>query len=184
VSDDTPIAAEPAETGAVPSEVTPSKNSTVPAGEPAPGALTDTVAVSVVDCANTVGFGALVSDVAVAAWFTGCECEADVLPVKLALPEYTAVSECAPTASAEVLIAAEPAETGAVPSEVAPSKNSTVPGGEPAPGALTDTVAVSVVDWPNTVGFGALVSAVVVEAWLTVCGSAADVLPLKLALPE
>ena len=62
MSDDTPIAAEPAETGAVPSEVTPSKNSTVPAGEPAPGALTDTVAVSVVDWLKNVGFGELVRD--------------------------------------------------------------------------------------------------------------------------
>src|SRR5206468_1235121 len=145
-----------AETSAVPREVTPSKNSTVPAGEPAPGALTDTVAVSVVDCANTVGFGALVRDVAVAAWFTGCECEADVLPVKLALPEYTAVSECAPSPSAAVLRTADPAETAAIPSDVAPSKNSTVPEGEPAPGALTATVAVSATLWPTTEGSGAL----------------------------
>jgi len=57
------------------------------------------------------------------------------------------VSECTPTESDETASAAEPPETDAVPSDVVPSKNSTVPDGEPAPGALTDTVAVSVVDW-------------------------------------
>ena len=182
-SDETASAAEPLETGAVPSDVAPSKNSTVPDGAPAPGAVTVIVAVSVVDWLKNVGLGALVSDVAVEAGFTVCECEADVLPVKLALPEYTAVSECEPTASADVLIAAEPPETGAVPSDVAPSKNSTVPEGVPAPGALTVTLAVSVVDCPNTVGFGALVSDVAVDAWFTVCECAGDVLVLYVRSP-
>jgi hypothetical protein len=36
---------------------------------------------------NVDGFGALVSDVLVLAWFTVCECAADVLPLKLAFPE-------------------------------------------------------------------------------------------------
>ncbi len=94
------------------------------------------------------------------------------------------MSECAPTASVEVLSTAVPDESGAEPSDVAPSKNWTVPVGEPAPGGLTVTVAVSVTLVPNVDGFGALVSAVAVLAWFTVWFCAADVLPLKLALPE
>ena len=73
-------------TDAEPREVMPSKNWTVPEGEPAPGEPTDTVAVSVVDWVKNVGFGELVSDVAVEPWFTVCECAPDVLPVKLASP--------------------------------------------------------------------------------------------------
>jgi hypothetical protein len=83
-----------------------------------------------------------------------------------------------------MLRAADPEETGDEPSEVAPSKNWTVPEGEPAPGALAATVAVSVVCWPNNVGFGALVSDVLVLAWFTVWLCAADVLVVKLASPE
>jgi len=40
--------------------------------------------------------------------------------------------------------------------------------GVPEPGELTVTVAVNVTDWPNTDGFAEEVTAVVVEAWLTV----------------
>jgi hypothetical protein len=86
------------------------------------------------------------------------------------------VSECPPTASADVLSTAEPALTGAVPSDVTPSKNSTEPPGLPAPGAFTVTVAVIATLWPTTDGFGALVTAVDVEAWFTVCECAGDVL--------
>ena len=67
------------------------------------------------------------------------------------------MSECAPTVSADVASAALPLTSGDVPSDVAPSKNCTVPEGEPAPGGVTVTLAVSVVDCPNSVGFGALV---------------------------
>jgi hypothetical protein len=87
-------------------------------------------------------------------------------------------------ASAEVFNTAEPAETGDVPNEVAPSKNSTVPPGLPAPGGVIVTVAVSATLAPNVDGFGALLSAVDVPAWWTVCPCAGDVLPLKLASPE
>ena len=44
------------------------------------------------------------------------------------------MSECAPALSADVFSTAEPAETGDVPSDEAPSKNSTEPPGLPAPG--------------------------------------------------
>jgi hypothetical protein len=79
--------ADPLLTGEVPSDVTPSKNSTEPPGPPAPGGLTVTVAVSVTFPPNVDGFGALLSDVAVLAWFTVCACAADELPLKLAFPE-------------------------------------------------------------------------------------------------
>jgi len=89
------------------------------------------------------------------------------------------VIEWAPSARLEVLIAAEPAESAAVPRDVAPSKNSTVPVAEEGV-----TVAVSDTLWPTTDGFGELVTDVDDDAWFTVCECTADVLPLKLALPE
>jgi hypothetical protein len=94
------------------------------------------------------------------------------------------VSEWLPTASDEVLIDALPDDTEAVPSDVAPSKNSTVPPGEPEPGEVTVTVAVSATLAPNAEGFGALLSAVVVLAGFTVWLCAEEVLPVKLASPE
>ena len=92
--------------------------------------------------------------------------------------------EWLPSASDEVPSVATPAESGAVPSDVAPSKNSTEPPGDPAPGEVTATVAVSATLWPATDGFGDEASDVVVLAAFTVCAYAADVLPLKLGLPE
>ena len=94
------------------------------------------------------------------------------------------MSEWPPTASDDVLTDAVPPLTGDVPSDVTPSKNWTVPPGLPAPGALTDTVAVTVTLAPNVDGFGALLTAVDVAAGFTVCACAPDVLPVKLALPE
>jgi hypothetical protein len=76
------------------------------------------------------------------------------------------------------LSTAEPAETGAEPSDVAPSKNSIEPPGPPAPGGVTVTVAVSATLAPNVDGFGALASDVLVLAGFTVCVCAGDVLPL------
>ena len=62
--------------------------------------------------------------------------------------------------------------------------NVTVPDGAPPPGAVMATVAVSVTDWPKTLGLAELATAVVVEALLTVSNSAADVLVAKLPSPE
>jgi hypothetical protein len=70
------------------------------------------------------------------------------------------VCEWGPTASDAVVVDAEPAETAAVPRDVAPSKNSTLPA--VAAGVI---VAVSVTLWPTTDGFGELASDVVVEPW-------------------
>ena len=176
-SDEVLIDAEPALTGAVPSDVAPSKNSTVPPGDPEPGEVTVTVAVSATLVPNEDGFGALLSAVAVLAWFTVWLCAEDVLPLKLASPEYTAVSEWPPTASAEVLIEAELPLTGELPSDVAPSKNSTVPPGVPEPGGITDTVAERLTLSPTTDGFGEVSRAVEVPAAFTVCVWTGDVLP-------
>jgi hypothetical protein len=71
----------------------------------------------------------------------------------------------------------------AVPSAVGPSRKVTVPVGLPAPGAAAATVAVKVTDWPNTDRLVLEVTAEVLLAWLTVCVSGADVLPVKLASP-
>ncbi|WP_263406400.1 hypothetical protein [Microbacterium hominis] len=56
----------------------------------------------------------------------------------------TAVSECPPTLSAEVITCAEPAATATEPSDTEPSKNST------APDAAGVTVAVSATLVPDT----------------------------------
>ena len=53
---------------------------------------------------------------------------ADVDAAKLALPAYTAVSWCVPAPSADVVKTAGECRA-AVPSDVVPSKNSTVPNG-------------------------------------------------------
>jgi len=77
------------------------------------------------------------------------------------------------------LIDAVPPLTGAGPSDEAPSKNST------EPVALAGViVAVIVTLCPTTDGFGEEATAVELDAAFTVCACAADVLPLKLELPE
>jgi hypothetical protein len=80
-----------------------------------------------------------------------------------------------PTPSAAVVRLALPADSATVPSGVAPSMNVTLPVGVlPAP----VTVAVNVTDWPNVLGLGEAVRAVVVALWLTVCVCTGDVLPV------
>ena len=76
-----------------------------------------------------------------------------MLAVKLPSAPYTAVIEWLPTASAEVTNVAIPEPSKVpVPSIVEPSMNVTVPVGIPEPGASPVTVAVNVIDWPNTDG--------------------------------
>ena len=55
-----------------------------------------------------------------------------------------------------------------LPMFVAPSRKFTVPVGDPAPGAVTVTVAVNVTDCPNTDGLTDDANVVVVLALLTV----------------
>ncbi len=80
------------------------------------------------------------------------------------------------------MVAMPPPLRLAVPSDVLPSLNVTVPPlsnvTEPAV-----TVAVNVTLWPNTDGLDAEVTVVVVAAWLTVWKKFADVLAAKLLLP-
>jgi hypothetical protein len=71
---------------------------------------------------------------------------------------------CVPTASKEVVNAAAPAVSVAVPIKVAPSLNVTVPVGVPV--ALV-TEAVKVTAWPTLLGLTEDASAVVVGTWLT-----------------
>jgi len=81
--------------------------------------------------------------------------------------------ECTPKDSLEVESVALPPLKAAVPNEVAPSKNCTVP-----VAADRETVAVNVTFCPVFDGLGLDVKVVVVLALFTVCVSAADVLPV------
>jgi ribosomal protein L11 len=172
--------AVPALSVAVPIEVAPSKNVTAPVGVPP---VLVTVVESVTDCPDVDGFaddvGALV---VVVALFTVCESAvADVLVANDALPLYVAVIECVPTDKLETASEAEPLLSVAVPIEVAPSKNVTVPVGVPP---VLVTVVESVTDCPDVDGFADDVGVlVVVVALFTVCDNAADVLVANCALP-
>ena len=88
-----------------------------------------------------------------------------------------------PTVNDEVVKPAVPPLNVAVPKVVAESRNVTVPPGVPAPGALAETVAVKVTDWPNTDGLALLVTIDVLASRFTVWVMAADVLPPKLTSP-
>jgi hypothetical protein len=74
---------------------------------------------------------------------------AEVLGEFVASPEYTAVSEWFPGASAEVESVAAPLLTETEPSEVAPSRNCTVP-----MALAGETAAAKVTDWPTVAGLG------------------------------
>ena len=89
---------------------------------------------------------------------------AEVLPLKLPLPAYTAVIERAPTMRAEVLSVAWVPLRVAVPNVVVPSLNVTEPVGVPD----AATVAVRVTLWPQTLGFWEDATVTVVDALFTV----------------
>src|SRR5262249_15276197 len=126
---------------AVPSSVDPLKNWTVPVGVPAPGLDAATVAASVTDRPKTDGAGAAVSVASAPAWLPLCASAGEPLEVKLVSPRYVPVIELAPVGSEEPDRVAVPLVKVAVPSDVVPLKNSTVPVGVPAPGLTADTVA-------------------------------------------
>ena len=71
-----------------------------------------------------------------------------------------------------------------MPRGVAPSKKFTDPVGVPYPGAVAETVAVKVMDWPKTLGFAELAIAVVVCAWLITWLRTLDVLGASVESPE
>ena len=70
-----------------------------------------------------------------------------------------------------------------VRSAVAPSINTTVPLGVPAPGETALTATLNTTDWPKTDGLVEEVRPTLVSALLTVWVSAEEVLVLKLASP-
>ena len=109
----------------------------------------------------------------------------EVLPPKLVSPPYVAVIfVCAPTLNAAVeKVAMPPTPTPPEPIDVPLSKKVTVPDGLPAPGATAATVTVKVTLCPNTDGFGAEVTLVVVLALFTVCVGNDPLLVLKLPSP-
>ena len=89
---------------------------------------------------------------------------------------------CVATTSDDVAKVALPLDRLAVPSVTDPSRNVTVPVAVPLNCGVT--VAVNVTAWPKRDGFTDDVTVVELEAFLTVCVIAADVLLAKLALPE
>ena len=91
---------------------------------------------------------------------------------------------CVPTARLPVVAVAMPPVIVPVPTVVVPSRNETVPLGVPAPGAVTDTAADSVIVWPNTDGVNDVLIVVDVDAFPTTCAWLPDVLPEKLPSPE
>src|SRR5689334_5581609 len=103
--------------------------------------------------------------------------------MRSALPPYTVVIDAVPTGRAEVANVAAwvVALTGAVPSVMVPALKVTVPlTAMPAGGT---TVAVRVTELPRVEGLGDEASVTLVDAWLTVSVTAAEVLPVSLALP-
>ena len=90
-----------------------------------------------------------------------------------------------PTARAGVVNVAIPPLRVPVPIGLPPSRKVTAPIGVPAPGAIAETVAVKVTDWPNTDGFADEVTVVAVFALFTTCGLPVTdpVLPLKFPSP-
>src|ERR1035438_6972640 len=138
------MAVVPPASGMVASSIAPSMNCTVPVA-----AAGVTVAVTGWDCAyTTVPLVSVTTDVvgtfAMVSVNTGEE-----EPLYLVSPEYTAVSEWLPTASAVGVTLAVPFATVAVAPRVAPSKNCTVP--EASAG---NRLAVSVTGCPATAGLG------------------------------
>jgi hypothetical protein len=85
--------AVPADNGLVPIVIVPLRKVTVPVGVPAPGLVTETVAVKVTLCPTADGFGEEDSDVVVFALLTTCETAVLVLVLKLPSPTYVAVIE-------------------------------------------------------------------------------------------
>jgi hypothetical protein len=76
---------------------------------------------------------------------TVCEIVVDDDALKFPSPEYAASIECSPDPSADVVQPADPPMRGTLlHSGVPASWNVTVPAGDPAPGAVTETFAVNV----------------------------------------
>ncbi|MCY1239422.1 hypothetical protein D9M72_522150 [compost metagenome] len=130
------------ETEPVESVVDPFLKVTLPVGDAPPAKVavkvTDAPSTGLLFEAETVTVGATCPTVTVTA--------AETAAALLASPEYSAVMECTPTASAAVLNVAVVPETEPVPSVVDPFLKVTVPVGDAPPAK----VAVKVTDAPST----------------------------------
>ena len=115
----------------MPSDVDPFMNWTVPVGVPVPGLTAITLAVIVTVCPKTGELGVDVTFAVVDACPTVSVVAVEVWPVKFVSPEYCTVIEFAPSASVLVAMLPVPLARVAVPSEVVPLKNWTVPVGCP-----------------------------------------------------
>jgi hypothetical protein len=139
----------------VPMDVAPSRNVTVPVGSVTPDAGV-TVAVSVIGCPKTAGFANETSTVVVpvnaAEFTTSLSTGEDVLPLKVALPVYTAVMGSVPTGREEIISVACPELSELDPIDVPLSLKVTVPVGVTLP-EVALTVAVKVICWPDVDGF-------------------------------
>jgi hypothetical protein len=141
----------------------------------APRLEENTVAVKVTVLFTRIGFALEVSAVEVAAGFTTSASAADVLPVKFRSPAYVTVIECEPRAKFPTEIWAPLFERKAVPTELDPSKNVTVPVAR-VPLTEGTTVAVNVTVWPNEAGFRFVPTVMDELAGLTVSVNALEVL--------
>src|ERR1700735_93330 len=151
--------ADPAASIAEPICVEPSRNATVPVGVPFPDCGA-TPAVNVTFCPLVNCVADAESEVAVAVFAAAATVKgtaADVDAEKLALPAYTAATECEPTARLEVVNVAAPEEFSVpVPICVAPSLNVTEPVGTPDPETRA-IEAVNVTVCPKVICAGAAV---------------------------
>ena len=110
-----------------------------------------------------------------------CVTAIDALAVKLPSPLYLAVMECEPTDKLDSGSWAVLLETAAVPKEVVPSRNVTVP--VTVPPADGTTTAVITMDWPKLEGFMFGETVVVVTDGFTVSVIGAEVLPANFVSP-
>ena len=120
------------ETATVPKDVVPSRNVTLPVTVPPPDGTTTAVITTVWPKLDGLMFGETV--VVVVAALIVSVTGAEMLPANFVSPLYCAVSICEPKESVGTESCARLFETLAVPSEVAPSKNVTVPVADPFPG--------------------------------------------------
>jgi hypothetical protein len=132
----------------LPSAVVPLKNVTVPDGKLAPVLVDVMFAVSTTFCPKTGLLGENVTVVVVVASPTVTVVAGESLEVNVLSPEYWAVIELAPVGRARGARLPTPLVRVAVPSDVVPLKNVTVPVGVPVSGLTGATVAVSVTSSP------------------------------------
>jgi hypothetical protein len=161
--------------------VPPSWNVIVPVGVPVPDDVVFAVNVTAVPRTDGLFDEATVVVLATKFTVTVCVRAVEVLPVKLVSPPYTAVIECVPPDSADVVSVAVPPLSVPVPSVVPPSWNVTVPASVPVADDVTLAVRVRAV--PKMEGLFDEVTVVVLVALFTVCVKVAEVLPAKFVSP-